>query len=260
MKLTEKAATQLQQLPIAGKNVLVDAAFEQRKDAEMFNNLVRAAVGSTGTIVMPAFTNTWTLLDEAPSPVPYHQDLPLSSPVGMVAEAFRKQPGALRSGHPSHSFTALGHRAHDVLSTNRDNNPLGPVKKLNVMNGASLLAGLPLSRCTAIHLAEALALPEIRFRSTAKRINLAGYEERVVVERLPSCTIGYDRLESVVGDATLTSVVIERQSIRLFELRPLVRACIAAIALEPRLLLCGKTECPTCVVRQEVLSGAVGSA
>ena len=155
---------------------------------------------------MPAFTYEETLVGESASPVPFHPDLPVSASVGLIAETFRRLPGVLRSNHPSHSFTAYGRQARAVLSTQRDNNPLGPIKKLNVMRGHVLLLGAALRSCTAIHLAEENSPVAYLGRSTAVRINAGGYEERVVLEHLPGCDRAFDRLEARLDpDQVLTA-------------------------------------------------------
>jgi aminoglycoside 3-N-acetyltransferase len=96
------------------------------------------AVGDSGTVMMPAFTcaETWPRPDpDKPlsRPVAFHADISVSKEVGTIAEAFRRLPGVLRSSHPTHSFAAWGRHAREVLSTQRDNNPFGPLKKLNIM-------------------------------------------------------------------------------------------------------------------------------
>src|SRR5260221_14696689 len=75
------------------------------------------AVGDGATIIMPAFTCAETLSDMSTAPmgsrrpVAFHPDLPVSRPVGAIAEAFRHFPGTLRSSHPTHSFAAWGRQA-----------------------------------------------------------------------------------------------------------------------------------------------------
>src|SRR5262249_50268603 len=137
------------------------------------------AVGENATVVMPAFTCAETLphpvagsVGGAPHrTVAFHQDLPVSRAVGAVAEAFRHLPGVLRSSHPTHSFAAWGRQAREVLSTQRDNNALGPLKKLNVMQGQVLLLGTTLEAATVIHLAEeGVGVPYLG-RNTAVRVN-----------------------------------------------------------------------------------------
>ena len=136
-------------LGLRGNHVVVHASLSSFGVVEGGAPLLCAAlidaVGDAGTIVMPAFTYAETLNSPgagAPRrPVAFHPDLPVSREIGATAEAFRHLPGVLRSNHPTHSFAAWGRQAREVLSTQRDNNPLGPLKKLNVLQGQVLLLG-----------------------------------------------------------------------------------------------------------------------
>jgi aminoglycoside 3-N-acetyltransferase len=239
---------------LAGANILVDAHFTSAADAAACTALLRSVVGPEGTIVMPAFTHARTLSDEAPEPIAFHSDLAVNADLGAVAETFRRHPGSLRSGHPTNSFIASGPRGHDILSTNRDNNPLGPVKKLSLMNGLALRLRQPLSRSTPIHLAEMQSLPGLRYRGTAKRINVAGFEERVVVEHVATCTSGFDTLTDIVAATAETDYQLACEDLHLVPLREVVRAVAAAVTASPQAIICGRDSCRTCAVRVSLLN------
>ena len=77
--------------------------------------------------------------------------------VGAVAECFRHQPGALRSGHPLASFTAVGPLAAAITA----NHPLvpafgedSPLARLYELDAGVLLLGVGHERNTSLHLAE----------------------------------------------------------------------------------------------------------
>ncbi len=253
MKFTPAMQRTLERLPLVGGNVLVDARFDDAADAVAFISFLRQLVGGDGTILMPAFTHAITLLDESPEPVAYHNDLPVNADLGAVPESFRRSAATLRSGHPTNSFTTSGPRGHEVLSTNRDNNPLGPVKKLNLMNGLSLRIGQPLGRSTPIHLAELQCIPGLRYRGTAKRINVAGYEERVVVEHVATCTVGYDAMEDLITATVVTEEPPGQDGVHLIPLREVMRAVAAAIKASPEAILCGRDDCRSCAARRTAL-------
>ncbi len=254
MKYTSQLQNSLGQLPLKDANLLVDSEFDDTRSAEGFIADLRAFAGPAGTVLVPTFTSNWSLVGASESPVTYHNDLRVNPELGTVGDTFRRASGTLRSGHPSHSFAAVGQRAHDVLSTNRDNNPLGPIKKLNVINGQALLFGLRLRRCTALHLAEQQALPDLRYRGTANRINHAGYEERVVVEHVAACSAGYDHLEEYISDSVLAEVATAEYPVRLFALRELIRAASSAIRANPEAILCKQEECPSCDLRRSAIA------
>jgi aminoglycoside 3-N-acetyltransferase len=250
-------AAVLRGLELHGLNVLVHASLASFGIAEggagTVCELLCEAVGPSGTIVMPAFTFRETLFGVAPAPVPFHADLPASGEIDAIAETFRRLPGVLRSTHPTHSFTARGPRAMQVLSTQRDNNTLGPVKKLNVMQGHVLLLGTSLRAATAIHLAEETGGRPFLGRGTASRINLAGFRERVVVEQIPGCSRAFDRLEERLAPAREASLPLVRGEARRFNLRRLVRLASAALVEDPHLFLCGDDACAGCAIKRLAL-------
>ena len=74
-------------------------------------------------------------------------------------------------------------QAREVLSTQRDNNPMGPLKKLNVVQGQALLLGEALTAVSAIHLAEERAGVPYLGRRTAVRVNAAGMQSNSAPQR-----------------------------------------------------------------------------
>lgn len=131
---------------------------------------LRAAVGETGTLVLPAFH--WQNSEPAhwsdpPVPESWWEALraetapfdPLTSPIdpelGHIPALFKQLPGVLRSAHPSVSWCAQGPLAEDVTREHAlalgmdDNSPLGRCYDLD----ASVLS-LGCKRTTILHLAE----------------------------------------------------------------------------------------------------------
>ncbi len=218
-------------------------------------------VGEGGTLVMPAFTYGETLSD-APNgmirarPIAFHPDLPVSREIGAVAEAFRHLPGVLRSSHPTHSFAAWGRQAREVLSTQRDNNPLGPLKKLNVVQGQVLLLGTTLQAATAIHLAEErVGSPYLTRRRTAVRVNAAGYDERVVLDNIPGCSAAFIRLEEHLDPTKVRSVPLARGTARKIPIRYLVNLATALLERDPQAFVCERPECASCLEKREAFGG-----
>jgi len=211
------------------------------------------AVGAGGTILIPAFTYAETLSGRAPGrPVAYHPDLPVSREIGVVAEAFRHLPGVLRSSHPTHSFSAWGRQAREVLSTQRDNNPLGPLKKLNVVQGQVLLLGTSLQAATAIHLAEERVGAPSLTRRTALRVNAAGYAERAVLENVPGCNLGFAKLEQHLDPTKVRAVALARGAARKIPIRYLVQLAAALLERNPQALSCERSECESCAAKRQV--------
>lgn len=130
-----------------------------------------SAVGTSGTLVMPAQSGDWSDPAEWGNPaVPepwvniIYQEMPAFDPavtptrgMGRIAEMFRVYPGSLRSNHPQVSFTANGSQADFIVSEHAltpqfgDGSPLG---KLYGLNAKVLLLGAGFGSCTSFHLAE----------------------------------------------------------------------------------------------------------
>lgn len=203
------------------------------------------AVGDQGTIVMPTFTATETLSAAEP-PVAFHADMPVSRELGVVPEFFRRLPGVLRSSHPTHSFAVWGRRARDVLSTQRDNNIYGPLKKLNVAQGHVMLLGTTLRSAAVLHLAEEQAGMPYLQRRTAWRINSAGYDERVVIEGVPGCSLGFDRLEEKLDPEEVVAVQLPRGWARKIAVRYLMRLAMSTLQRDRAAFVCGRADCASC--------------
>lgn len=215
------------------------------------------SVGSYGTIVMPAFTWSETAFSDGAAPIAFRPESPVSAILGAVAETFRVLPGVLRSNHPSHSFASYGRHARDVLSTQRDNNPLGPAKKLNLLQGYVLLLGTSLQEATVIHLAEeGASLPYLQ-RGSALRMNASGFEERVILEHVPGCGIGFDRLESRLDPEQVVAVSLPHATARKIPIRYLVRLAVDALRSDPLVFVCEQSECASCAAKRAAASRSV---
>lgn len=259
--MLEEVMEVLRPLRLEGGHVVVHcslSAFGQLEggEAALCQGLMRA-VGVGGTIVMPAFTYAETLLPTGPPrgrPVSYHLDLPVSREIGKVAETFRRLPGVVRSSHPTHSFAAWGRQARDVLSTQRDNNLLGPLKKLNLMQGHVLLLGTQLHSATLIHLAEErFEMPYLE-RRTAVRINTSGHEERVVLEKVPGCSVAFDRLEAALESGKYLSAPLPRGEARKIPMRYLLSLATSALDRQADIFVCGREDCDSCARKRVALS------
>lgn len=131
-------------------------------------------VGQDGTIMMP--TQSWKNLDpysgvhwEEPKEwydiirnnwPAYDKDITPTNTMGVVAEMFRKWPGAVRSEHPVRSFSAWGKNAAYLVGNHDLSDIFGetsPIAKLYNLNGYVLLLGTGYDKNTSMHLADVRA-------------------------------------------------------------------------------------------------------
>jgi aminoglycoside 3-N-acetyltransferase len=77
---------------------------------------------------------------------------------GMIAEALRTMPGAVRSDHPQSSFAAIGARAGKLMADHHLTSHLGEESPLaglyDLRDAAILMIGVGYESCSALHLAE----------------------------------------------------------------------------------------------------------
>lgn len=131
------------------------------------------AVGSEGTLVMPAHSGEWSDPAEwGNPPVPQewlttiYDHMPAFDPkisptrgMGRIAELFRTVPGTLRSNHPHVSFSANGKDALPITQNHPLSPQLGmdsPIGKMYKLKAKVLLLGVDYDSCTSFHLAESL--------------------------------------------------------------------------------------------------------
>jgi aminoglycoside N3'-acetyltransferase len=117
---------------------------------------LRAAVGRTGTLVMPSMSDD----DDHP----FDAGSTPCVEMGVVADTFWRMPGVLRSDSP-HAFAAIGDAAEAITAPHPLDVPHGldsPVGRAYEMDGQILLLGAGHDANTTIHLAENLA--GVRYR------------------------------------------------------------------------------------------------
>lgn len=201
MAVTKEEITRgLLDLGLEGKPVVVHSSLSAFGPVQGGAHTVVAALcGVCGTVLMPAYSSlgrtrapardrpqqngtdyqdsdyATTLL--AHDIVPFDPDAfgpasQIDPDMGVISETLLQAPGTVRSKHPSVSWAAKGDQAASFVETHPAEDPMLPLKRLMHADGAILLLGVGLSRCTALHLAEEVAgrRPFIRWVLYADRM------------------------------------------------------------------------------------------
>jgi len=157
-------------------------------------------LGPRGTLAMPTHSNS--VLGDAP----YN---PRTSPslVGAVTEYFRRQPGVLRSLHPTHSVAAFGPAARTLTESHRP--PLAPLARegfwgrLYDLDGDILLL-CPIRNATVFHVGETWEeLPQALL--VAHSVDAAGHR---TVHVLPNAPWHVNHFEALMARPLLRKKVM----------------------------------------------------
>jgi aminoglycoside 3-N-acetyltransferase len=128
-------------------------------------------LGNTGTLVVPTQSSdnsdpaNWQHrpVPEAWEPIiretvlPYDPRTTPTRLMGVITEAVRTWPGAVRSAHPQSSFSAVGPQAESLVAGHALDCALGEqsaLAKLECAHARVLLLGVGFESCTSFHLAE----------------------------------------------------------------------------------------------------------
>ena len=187
---------------------------------------LQEVLGASGTLVMPAHSTDLTEPSEWQNPpVPeswwsvirasmpaYRPDLTPTRSMGVIAEAFRKQDGVLRSAHPHHSFCALGPQAPFITKDHSLAFGMGegsPLARIYNLDGFVLLVGVGHARNTSLHLAEYRAtFPTKHIVQQGAPISSSGSRRWTTFENIEMDSsdferIGEDFLRSDAGNRVL---------------------------------------------------------
>lgn len=194
------------------------------------------AVGPRRTLVMPAFT-----LDFPKTGTFHWQETP--SGMGVISEAFRQWPGAVRSRNPMNSWTALGPLQEDVRKdTGRTLwGPGTPFEYLYVHNARIVCLGSPLADSgSVVHMAEESEKVPYRFfktfRGTAnfgdgyKPVSARMYARRL---DLPTTTDFSPVVEGLREEGKLVSFPLGRGRCEVSSTRDIVDAFKRLLASDP---------------------------
>jgi aminoglycoside 3-N-acetyltransferase len=198
----------------------------------------------TGTLLMPTFGG----------PPPF--DLAnTSSGLGAITEAFRKMPGVFRSLHPTHSVSAIGARAEEIV---RDHiaSPTAagretPYGRLIELGGKILFVGVDNDRSTTMHtLEEYVEAPYLSHRE-ATYLDENGQEQTKKLRLFPGPHRDFIGLGPLFrGEGVEVTGRIGNAVCRLIDAGRMRDVVLAAFRDDPALVLCDNPNCADCVMQR----------
>lgn len=235
------------------------------------NTVIRALkelISEEGLILMPAFTYETSYGRARPDRIrkdkSFHPRLPVSKPIGAIAEAFRKSDGVFRNLHPQLSFcfwgkeaASLSQRFHmsDSLS---ENSPLGEILS---RDGHVLLLGTEFENISILHTAEYMAkVPYSDYKA------FFGYREDRKHIAIELRTTGHSgEFRKIAGLLPLGKVRYRAARIgsamcHLIKARDLVYWAVEILKRQPDFFLCNNDSCITCKERKSLLPEAGSSS
>jgi aminoglycoside 3-N-acetyltransferase len=190
------------------------------------------SIGPDGTLVMPSWTGSdEEVFDPATTPASPH--------LGIVADTFWRQAGALRSAHPF-AFAASGPGASVVTSDPLPlppHAPQSPVGRVHELDGLVLLLGVGHDANTTVHLAEILSGVPYR---VPKHITIEFGRRPVRIDYLENdhCCQRFELLDEWLRARGLQSEgPVGHANARLMRARDVVRVVCEQLAADPVLFL-----------------------
>jgi aminoglycoside 3-N-acetyltransferase len=116
--------------------------------AETVVDALLELVAPGGTVMVPTFNHGAEYIFDVRTSPSYN---------GVITEAFRRRPQAVRSVHATHAYAAIGPVAAELCAGHLEAGTFGmesPLGKLAQRGGWVLLIGVGMNRCTAGHLGE----------------------------------------------------------------------------------------------------------
>jgi len=206
-------------------------------------------LGQDGTLAMPAFS-----FDCFRPGTPFDHEFSPST-VGLITETFRRQPGVLRSRHPTHSVAARGPQAQFIIAGHDETTSpcgrSGPFGKLYDLDADVLFLGCGLDCNTTLHAVEDWAgAPYLMTVKLAVR-HPDGSTAIVHVHNEPL------RHRDLAGpNHVLISAFREQDVLRqgyvaaanchLASIRGMVDLTFEALRRDPAILLCNDPKCSFC--------------
>jgi aminoglycoside 3-N-acetyltransferase len=247
----ERIVEDLRELRVAaGDTVLVHASMRAIGSVDggpdgVIDALVEA-VGSDGTVVVPAF-NRLNRVPEAGESVAKFLEGVCREQVGIVSERLADRPDAIVSPHPTHAFAAIGPNAAYLTASAPLNYPLGansPLERLHQLDARILLLGVDHRSNASLYLAEHWAdAPYARRHATI----VASDGGVVEMEGSPECSEGFARIEPLLRQARIAKTgYVGNAPSQSMRIRHVVSMAMEMLRGDAESLLCANPDCTAC--------------
>jgi aminoglycoside N3'-acetyltransferase len=245
-----------------GQAVVVHAALSSfgslEGGADTVTGVLKELISDEGLILMPAFTYETSYGSVRPDRIrkhkSFHPGLPVSKPIGSVAEAFRTSEGVCRTFHPHLSLCFWGREAaslsrnYHMSDSLSENSPLGEILS---RDGYVLLLGTEFETISLLHTAEYIAkVPYENYRA------FYGYREgsqHMIAELRTTGHSGeFRKIAGLLplGKVAYTSLRIGSAMCHLIKARDLVHWAVELLKKDPDFFLCDGDGCVTCKERR----------
>jgi len=215
--------------------------------------VVNAMMASFKSVMMPTFTYRTMVTPKVGPPnngitygaeedlnkmaQPFTPDMPADKMMGIVPEALRNQPAAMRTSHPILSFTGIN--AGEFLNTQTLYEPLAPISALAEADGYVVLINVDHSVNTSIHYGEKLA-------GRRQFIRWAMLGDRITeCPGFPGDSSGFIAIEDYLRP-DIRRVDMGKAFIQAISLQRLFAAVRELINQDPLALLCQRSDCERC--------------
>ena len=213
------------------------------------------AVSPGGNLVLPTFNYTRNIAE------PYFDPAVVPCRTGIIPELGRKRPNAVRSLHPTHSITAIGPDADELIKDHMSFRSVGigsPIDRLAKMGGKVLLLGVRHTSNTMVHLGEEYAgTPKGSWfeKPTFSKVLMPdGSIVEHEIDTSTSCSNGFDAVEEPMhrhGD--ITDLTLGGSKWQLMMASDVVDRVGETIAEKADVLLCHRPDCRPCTTARRNL-------